>query len=97
MQPFDPTPLSLTQEQHQLQETKRNISLEVKQAYLQLNESAKRVELSGASLEQTEENLRLRNDGLKAGTITDQDVAGSSIDLATDVQRYYRCKNSLPH
>jgi outer membrane protein len=61
-------------QQHQLQETKEKISLEVQQAYLQLNESAKRVELSGASLEQAEENLRLSNDRLKAGTITGQDV-----------------------
>jgi outer membrane protein TolC len=61
-------------QQHLLQETKEKISLEVQQAYLQLNESAKRVELSGASLEQAEENLRLSNDRLKAGTITGQDV-----------------------
>lgn len=61
-------------QQHQLQEIKEKISLEVQQAYLQLNESAKRVELSGTSLEQAEENLRLSNDRLHAGTITGQDV-----------------------
>jgi len=61
-------------QQYQLQETKERISLEVQQAYLHLNESAKRVELSSASLEQAEENLRLSNDRLKAGTITGQDV-----------------------
>ena len=60
--------------EHMLQETKEKISLEVQQVYLQLNESAKRVELSGASLEQAGENLRLSNDRLKAGTITGQDV-----------------------
>lgn len=65
---------SIQVQQHLLQETKEKISLEVQQAYLQLNESAKRVELSGASLEQAEENLRLSNDRLKAGTITGQDV-----------------------
>ncbi|SDH05276.1 TolC family protein [Chitinophaga filiformis] len=65
---------NITAQQYQLQETKEKISLEVQQAYLQLNESAKRIELSGASLEQAEENLRLSNDRLKAGTITGQDV-----------------------
>jgi outer membrane protein TolC len=65
---------NITAQQYQLQETKEKISLEVQQAYLLLNESAKRIELSGASLEQAEENLRLSNDRLKAGTITGQDV-----------------------
>lgn len=65
---------NITAQQYQLQETKEKISLEVQQAYLQLDESAKRIELSGASLEQAEENLRLSNDRLKAGTITGQDV-----------------------
>ena len=65
---------AIAAQRYQLQETKERISLEVQQAYLQLNESAKRVELSGASLEQAEENLRLSNDRLKAGTITGQDV-----------------------
>lgn len=65
---------NITAQQYQLQETKEKISLEVQQAYLQLNESAKRIELSGASLEQAEENLKLSNDRLKAGTITGQDV-----------------------
>lgn len=65
---------NISAQQYQLQETKEKISLEVQQAYLQLNESAKRIELSGASLEQADENLRLSNDRLKAGTITGQDV-----------------------
>jgi len=65
---------AISAQQYQLQETKEKISLEVQQAYLQLNESAKRVELSGASLEQADENLRLSNDRLKVGTITGQDV-----------------------
>ncbi|OQP60116.1 hypothetical protein A3860_34880 [Niastella vici] len=65
---------AIAAQQYQLQETKEKISLEVQQAYLQLNESAKRVELSGASLEQADENLRLSNDRLKVGTITGQDV-----------------------
>jgi len=46
----------------------------VQQVYLDLNESAKRIELSGASLQQANENLRLSNDRMKAGTITGKDV-----------------------
>jgi outer membrane protein TolC len=61
-------------QQFQLKETKELISLEVQQAYLQLNESARHVELSGTSLEQAVENLRLSNDRFKAGTITGKDV-----------------------
>ncbi len=61
-------------QQFQLKETKELISLEVQQAYLQLNESARRVELSGTSLEQAVENLRLSNDRFKSGTITGKDV-----------------------
>jgi len=61
-------------QQTQLEETKQLISLEVQQAWLQLNQSAKRIELSGASLEQAEENLRLSNDRFKAGTIVGKDL-----------------------
>ncbi|BAV04484.1 Outer membrane protein TolC [Filimonas lacunae] len=61
-------------QQFQLKEQEELISLEVRQANLQLNESARRVELSGASLEQAEENLRLSADRLKAGTIIGKDV-----------------------
>jgi outer membrane protein len=49
-------------QQFQLKEIKELISLEVQQAYIQVNESAKRIELSGTSLEQAEENVRLSND-----------------------------------
>ena len=61
-------------QQFQLKEIKELISLEIQQAYIQLNESAKRIELSGTSMEQAEENLRLSNDRFKAGTITGKDV-----------------------
>jgi len=61
-------------QQIQMQETKELISLEIQNAYLQLNQAAKKIELSGASLRQAEENLRLSNDRFKAGTVTGQDV-----------------------
>jgi outer membrane protein TolC len=61
-------------QQFRLKEIQELISLEVQQAYIQLNESAKRIELSGTSMEQAEENLRLSNDRFRAGTITGKDV-----------------------
>ena len=64
----------ITAQEYQLKERQELISLEVQQAWLELNQSAKRIELSSASLEQAEENLRLSNDRLKAGTIVGKDV-----------------------
>lgn len=64
----------ITAQEYQLKEQEELISIEVRQAYLLLNQSARRIELSGASLEQAEENLRLSTDRLKAGTITGKDV-----------------------
>jgi len=64
----------LAADEYRLKERQETISLEVRQAWLQLNQSAKRIELSGASLEQAVENLRLSNDRLKAGTIIGKDV-----------------------
>ena len=61
-------------QQMQLEETKQLISIEIRQAYLQLNESARRISLSNTSLGQAEENLRLSNDRFKAGTIISKDV-----------------------
>ncbi len=60
--------------QTELEETKEMISLEAQNAYLQLNQSARRINLSNASVQQAEENLRLSNDRFKAGTVTGQDV-----------------------
>ncbi|WP_159469816.1 TolC family protein [Dyadobacter sp. 3J3] len=60
--------------QVQLDETKELISIEVQNAYLMLNQSAKRIDLSIASVKQAEENLRLSNDRFSAGTVTGQDV-----------------------
>ncbi|MFT3827825.1 MAG: TolC family protein [Chitinophagaceae bacterium] len=59
---------------YQLQEIKEQMAIEVKQAYIQVNQAAKRVELSGASLQQANENLKLSEDRFKAGTIVGKDV-----------------------
>ncbi len=61
-------------EEYQLKERQEQVSLEVQQAYLQLNQSVKRIELCRLSLVQADENLRLSNDRLKAGTIAGKDV-----------------------
>ncbi|MEZ2443275.1 TolC family protein [Chitinophaga sp. RCC_12] len=61
-------------QQQQLEETQELISIEVQQAYLALNQSVRKISKSLLSLTQAEENLKLANDRLKAGTITGKDV-----------------------
>lgn len=58
----------------QMDDTKELIGLQVQNAYLQLNQSVKKIHLSELSLQQAGENLRLTNDRYKAGTITGKDV-----------------------
>ena len=58
----------------QIQETSELISLEAQNAYLQLNQAARRIDLCQLSVQQADENLRLNNDRFKAGTVTGQDV-----------------------
>lgn len=66
--------LKIQAKQLQLDETKELINLQVQNAYLQLNQSVKKISLSKLSLQQAEENLRLANDRYKAGTIVGKDV-----------------------
>ena len=61
-------------QQTELDETKELLSMEIKNAYLALNQASRKIALSGASVDQAEENLRLSNDRFKAGTVTGQDV-----------------------
>jgi len=61
-------------QQTQLAETQQLITVEVQQAYLQLGQSAKRIDLAITSLQQAEENLRLTNDRFKAGTVVGKDL-----------------------
>ena len=62
------------EKQLQLAEFKEQINLEVQAAWLQLNQSVKRINFSAISLQQAEENLKLANDRFTAGTITGKDV-----------------------
>lgn len=61
-------------QQVQLSETRELISLQIQQAFLQLNQSVRNIDLSKLSLQQADENLRLANDRYKAGTIIGKDV-----------------------
>jgi len=72
-------------QEHQLKDSKEIISLQVQQAVLQVNQSARRVTLAALSLVQAEENLRLSKDRLKAGTIVGKDV----LDAQTIWQQAY--------
>ncbi|SHG94855.1 Outer membrane protein TolC [Chryseolinea serpens] len=72
-------------QEHQLKDSKEIISLQVQQAILQVNQSARRVTLAALSLVQAEENLRLSKDRLKAGTIVGKDV----LDAQTIWQQAY--------
>ncbi|MBE9462107.1 TolC family protein [Dyadobacter subterraneus] len=60
--------------QVQMEETREMISLEAQNAYLLLNQAAKRIDLSQVSVQQANENLRLNNDRFSSGTVTGQDV-----------------------
>ncbi|UII27525.1 TolC family protein [Fulvivirga maritima] len=61
-------------QQLELENTKELISIEIRNAYLELKRASIRVKLSQESLEQAKENLRLLNDQFDAGTITGKDV-----------------------
>jgi len=61
-------------QQQQVEETQELVDLEIQNAYLQLNQSAKRIRTSTLSLQQADENLKLASDRFKAGTIVGKDV-----------------------
>ena len=66
-------------QQQRLEETKELIDLEVQNAYLQLNQSAKKIRLSVLSVDQASENLKLANDRFQAGTIVPKDVQEAQV------------------
>lgn len=65
--------------QAELEEQKEFIDIEVQDAYLQLNQSVKKINLSTSSLKQADENLRLANDRYKVGTIVGKDVLEAQV------------------
>lgn len=66
-------------QRQRLEDTKELIDLEVQNAYLQLNQAAKKVRLSVSSLDQASENLKLADDRFKAGTIVGKDVQEAQV------------------
>ncbi|WP_316839067.1 TolC family protein [Pedobacter gandavensis] len=58
----------------ELEESKEQINLQIQAAFLQLNQSASKIQLSDLSIKQADENLRLANDRYKAGTIVGKEV-----------------------
>lgn len=63
----------------ELEETKELLTLEAKSAWLQLNQSVKRIQLTQKSLQQAEENLRLNQDRFDVGTVLGEDVLEAQV------------------
>ncbi|MDP4281510.1 MAG: TolC family protein [Bacteroidota bacterium] len=63
-----------TSSELKLQETKEMITLQVRQAINQYNESLSKIQLTNRSLQQAEENLKVTNDNFAEGTLKATDV-----------------------
>ena len=63
----------------ELEETEELVSLQIKNAYLELQQAIKRVEITEKSLQQAEENLRLSEDRFEAGTVIGKDVLEAQV------------------
>lgn len=71
--------LKIQAKKWELEESKELINLQVQSAWIQLNQTLKKIDLSNLSIKQSEENLRLANDRYKAGTITGKDVLEAQV------------------
>lgn len=63
----------------ELEETKELLNIEIQNAWLLLNQSVTKIELSKKSLHQAEENLRLNQDRFDAGTVLGEDVLEAQV------------------
>jgi outer membrane protein TolC len=63
----------------QLEETKELVAIEIQNAYLELNQAVKRVEIAQKSLAQADENLKLNQDRFDAGTVNGSDVLEAQV------------------
>lgn len=63
----------------ELEDTEELLSLQIQNAYLELQQAIKRVEITKKSLLQTEENLRLNEDRFEAGTVIGKDVLEAQV------------------
>ncbi len=62
-----------------LANTKELVTIEIRKASMQLNQSALRVKMSEEALTQADENLKLSSDRFKAGTIAGKDVLEAQV------------------
>ncbi|WP_291868283.1 TolC family protein [Maribacter sp.] len=63
----------------ELEHTKELVAIEIQNAYLELNQAIKRVEIAKKSLEQSDENLKLHQDRFDAGTVNGSDVLEAQV------------------
>jgi len=65
--------------QLELEDTQELILIQIENAYLELQQAIKRVEITEESLEQADENLRLHQDRFDAGTVIGKDVLEAQV------------------
>jgi outer membrane protein TolC len=63
----------------ELEETEELLSLQIQNAYLELQQAIQKVEITEKSLQQADENLRLNQDRFDAGTVTGKDVLEAQV------------------
>ncbi|MRX66328.1 efflux RND transporter permease subunit [Maribacter luteus] len=63
----------------ELEQTRELVTIEIQNAYLELNQAIKRVEIAKKSLEQADENLKLHQDRFDAGTVNGSKVLEAQV------------------
>lgn len=63
----------------ELEETEELLSLQIQNAYLELQQAIQKVEITEKSLQQADENLRLNQDRFDVGTVTGKDVLEAQV------------------
>ncbi|AOW19757.1 TolC family protein [Urechidicola croceus] len=63
----------------ELEDTEELLSIQIENAYLEMQQAFKRVEITEKSLAQSEENLRLNEDRFDAGTVIGSDVLEAQV------------------
>ncbi|MBD1262216.1 efflux RND transporter permease subunit [Maribacter polysiphoniae] len=63
----------------ELDRTKELVAIEIQNAYLEMHQAIKRVEIAKKSMEQADENLKLHQDRFDAGTINGSDVLEAQV------------------
>ena len=63
----------------QLEETKELVAIEIQNAYLEMNQALKRIEIAQKSLAQADENLKLNQDRFEVGTVKGSDVLEAQV------------------